>query len=99
MTPTCLFCGTLDAITTECPTCGGNVYDVELADDRALVETYHAWQRDSPQGLTAAALYVPFLGGIIVGVQMYLKGRRLKRELRRRFTNKPVSPTDHAPYR
>lgn len=98
MTPTCLFCGTLDVITSTCPTCGGNVYDVELAADRELVEIYKASISTSTQDISKL-VYVPLIGPLIAGVLGVLADRRRRRAVRLRYTDKPVVPTDHPPYR
>lgn len=102
MIPTCMFCGTLDEAANECPTCGGVVYDVEKAKDRRLVEIYQSFVAQGAGDPNREALFpvLPLLPFYLfkVGRDFY-KSWRLRRELKKRFTNRPLPNDPHSPYR
>ena len=47
MRPTCLFCGSLATLASNCPHCGEHVYDRDEPSDRILVESAESLARQS----------------------------------------------------
>lgn len=47
MRPTCLFCGSLATLASNCPHCGEHVYDRDDPSDRVLVESAEGLARQS----------------------------------------------------